>query len=62
MPSEQFFSYIMMRTSCISLYTLSWIFIVLNYNLLKQQSASRHVVPLGHIILILSQPVLALSP
>ena len=28
---------------------------------LKQQSAGRHVAPLGHIILILSQPVLALS-
>jgi len=29
---------------------------------LKQQSAGRHVPPLGHIILILSQPVFALSP
>ena len=29
---------------------------------LKQQSASRHVAPLGHIILIPSQPVTALSP
>jgi hypothetical protein len=29
---------------------------------LKQQSASRHVAPLGHIILIPSQPVFALSP
>jgi hypothetical protein len=29
---------------------------------LKQQSAGRHVTPLWHIILILSQPVLALSP
>ena len=29
---------------------------------LKQQSAGKHVVPLGHIILILSQPVFALSP
>jgi hypothetical protein len=28
---------------------------------LKQQSADRHVVPLGHIILIVSQPVFALS-
>jgi hypothetical protein len=27
----------------------------------KQQSAGRHVAPLGHIILILSQPVFALS-
>jgi hypothetical protein len=29
---------------------------------LKQRSAGRHVAPLGHIILILSQPVFALSP
>jgi hypothetical protein len=29
---------------------------------LKQQSADRHVAPLGHIILIPSQSVLALSP
>ena len=29
---------------------------------LKQQSAGRHVAPLGHIILIPSQPVLVLSP
>jgi len=29
---------------------------------LKQQSAGRHVFPLGHIILIPSQPVFALSP
>ena len=29
---------------------------------LKQQSAGRHVDPLGHIILIPSQPVFALSP
>ena len=29
---------------------------------LKQQSADRHVAPLGHIILIPSQPVFALSP
>ena len=29
---------------------------------LKQQSAGRDVVPLGHIILIPSQPVFALSP
>jgi hypothetical protein len=28
----------------------------------KQQSAGRHVAPLGHIILIQSQPVFALSP
>jgi len=29
---------------------------------LKQQSADRHVAPLGHIILIPSQPVFAPSP
>jgi hypothetical protein len=29
---------------------------------LKQQSACKHVAPLGHIILIPSQPVFALSP
>ena len=31
-------------------------------SLLKQQSAGRHVATLGHIILIPSQPVFALSP
>ena len=29
---------------------------------LKQQTADRHVAPAGHIILIPSQPVFALSP
>ena len=29
---------------------------------LKQQSTGRHVAPLGHIILIPSQPVFAFSP
>jgi len=29
---------------------------------LKQQSAGRHVAPLGHIILIPSQPVFTLTP
>jgi hypothetical protein len=29
---------------------------------LKQQSVGRHVAPLGHIILIPSQPGFALSP
>ena len=29
---------------------------------LKQQSAGRHVAPLGHIILIQNQPVFVLSP
>jgi hypothetical protein len=31
-------------------------------NSLKQQSAGRHVAPLGHIILIPSHPIFALSP
>jgi hypothetical protein len=31
-------------------------------NSLKQQSTDRHVAPLGHIILISSQPVFALIP
>ena len=31
-------------------------------NTLNQQSAGRHVTPLGHIILIPSQPVVALMP
>jgi len=29
---------------------------------LKQQSADRHVAPLGHIILIPNQPVFTISP
>ena len=29
---------------------------------LKQQSVYRHVIPLGHIILILSQPDFTLTP
>ena len=28
----------------------------------KQQSVGGHVIPLGHIILILSQPIFAISP
>ena len=31
-------------------------------NSLKQQSSDRHVAPLGHIIMIPSQPVLNLTP
>jgi hypothetical protein len=31
-------------------------------SLLKQQLAGRHVAPLGHIILISNQPVVALTP
>jgi hypothetical protein len=33
-----------------------------NASSLKQQSVSRHVAPLGHIIVIPSQPVFAFSP
>jgi Ca2+-binding RTX toxin-like protein len=40
-------------------YTLSWIY---SASSLKQQSAGRHDAPLGHIILIPSQPVFAFSP
>jgi hypothetical protein len=40
--------------------TLSWIFIV-RARTLKQQPVGRHIAPLGHIILIPSQPVLTLS-
>ena len=32
------------------------------YNSLKQDFSGRHIAPLGHIILILSQPVFALTP
>ena len=39
---------------------LSLIFI--NYSSLKQESAGRYVDLLGHIVLILSQPVFALDP
>ena len=39
---------------------LSWIFIVLAY--WNNSPASRNVAPLGHIILIQSQTVFALSP
>jgi hypothetical protein len=39
---------------------LSWI--LYSASPLKQQSPDRHVTPLGHIILIPSPPVFALSP
>jgi hypothetical protein len=67
-PTQQFFSYIMERTSfngmmmTSALYyynTSSWIFIVLE---LTQQSADRHVTTLGNIFLIPRQPVFSLSP
>ena len=37
-------------------------FVIEQHALLKQMSAGRHVAPLGHIILILKQPVLAIIP
>ena len=40
--------------------TLSWIF--KSASSLKQQSVGRYVFPLGHIVLILRQPVLAFPP
>jgi hypothetical protein len=43
----------LMRSNTLSFYSASS---------LKQQSVGRHVALLGHIILILSQPVFALSP
>ena len=68
--NSAFFSYIMVRKN-----NFQWdddeVRFVLDQNAwldlnsarsLKQQSAGRHVAPLGHIILILSQPVFALSP
>jgi hypothetical protein len=71
-PNEQFVSYIMEGT-CTSY--IQWndddVRFVLDQHTkldfysassLKQQSAGRHVAPLRHIILILSQPVFALSP
>jgi predicted alpha/beta hydrolase len=67
MPTQQFFSYIMVRTSC------EWdddeVCFVLDQHAeldfysassLKQQSADKHVAPLGHIILIPNQPVFVL--
>ena len=71
-PFQQFISYIMARTSY-----FQWDddddevrFVPDQYaeldfysaSSLKQQSAGRHVAPLRHIILILSQPIFALSP
>ena len=40
---------------------LSCIYVVLSISF-KQQSAGRHIAPLGHIILIQSQTVFALTP
>jgi hypothetical protein len=69
MPIQQFFSYIMARTI-----NFQWdddeVRFVLDQHTeldfysatsLKQQSVGRHVAPLGHIILIPSQPVFDLT-
>ena len=63
MPTQQFFSYIQRdddevrfvldQHAELDFYSASS---------LKQQSANRHVAPLGHIILIPSQPVFAPTP
>jgi hypothetical protein len=69
-PNEQFFSYIMARTSYIQWNDDDARFVLdqhAEFDLysarsLKQQSVGRHVVPFGHIILIPSQPVFGLTP
>ena len=53
------FNEMMMRSTLYKTNTLSWIFSVSS---LKQQSAYRHVTPLGHFILIPKKPGFALSP
>jgi hypothetical protein len=68
MPNEQFFSYIMVRTSYILMMmmyalfltnTLSWIFIVqTHWNNSPQVEMSFHS---GHIILIPNQPVIIIT-
>ena len=69
MPHKQFFSYIMARTS--NNLCDNNVRFVLDQNALldfysasslKQQSVGRDVTPLGHIILIPSQPFFALTP
>ena len=70
-PFQQFISYIMARTSYFQWDDDDEVRFVLDQyaeldfysaSSFKQQSAGRHVAPLGHIILILSQPIFALSP
>ena len=69
MPKEEFFSYYKVTTSYMRwddddvhfvLDTHAWLD-VYSASLLKQQSAVRYVVLLGHIMLILSQPVFVLT-
>jgi len=67
---QQFFSYIMERTSCIQWNDDDVRFVLDQHayldlysaSSLKQQSVGRHVAPLEHIILIPSQPVFSLFP
>jgi len=70
-PIQQFFSYSMVRTKSILNEVDEEFRFVLDQqpeldlysaSSLKLQSADRHGAPLGHIILIPSQPVFALSP
>ena len=67
-PTQQFFSYIMARTSFWWVDDVRFVLYqhaeldIYSASSLKQQSAGKHVAPLGHIILITSQPVFALSP
>ena len=70
MPIQQFFSYIMVRTSYFQWDDDDEVCFVLDQHTeldfhrassLKQQSTDRHVAPFGQIILIPSQPVFALS-
>jgi len=68
MPNEQFFSHIMTRTRYIRWDDDDFHFILDQHpeldfysaSSLKQQSVYRHVTPLRHIILILSQPIFVL--
>jgi hypothetical protein len=69
-PTQQFFSYIMTRISYFQ-WNYDEVHFVLDQHAeldfysassLKQQSTGRRVAPLGHIILISSQQIFALSP
>jgi hypothetical protein len=68
-PNEQFFNYFMTRAKYIwwddDMRFLPDQRVWLDFysvSSLQQQSADRHVATLGHIILIPSQPIFALSP
>jgi hypothetical protein len=69
-PTHQFFSYIMAKKVNFQWDDDEVLFVIDQHayldfysaSCLEQQSADKHVAPLGHIILILSQPVFALSP